>query len=352
MGNYNLPTNSGQLIGLGNKMVVGMTQFSTVLKLTLITTAQMQTNLTAFASQDAAFNTARSAQQTASDAYQPTLAAVYDWLLGVSNTLATRFGTRWSREWAQAGFTNNTTAIPTKIEDRLSLVLALAEFFTKNPSYEVPSMNQTTAYGTTLRTTALTAQAAVTAAAVNINNISATWQTAYNTLVKGMRALLDNLRNVLVADDPRWLAFGLQMPATPTTPGQPVNVTAHMDDTGAIVVQCDAVPLATRYRWRTLLVGLQQDYALAASTTGPIGAIEGVPPGQTAQIIVQAVNGSLQGVASEPIQFSMPLTVIKGAETKHAGTEAHTAVQSHANRNGNGHRNGNGNGSSLHERAA
>ncbi len=170
-------------------MAVGMTEFSTVLKLTLIPTAQMQANLTAFANQDAAFNAARSAQQTASDAYQPALAAVYEWLLGVSNTLATRFGTRWSREWAQAGFNNNTTAIPSKVEDRLSLVLALVDFFTKNPSYEVPSMNQTAAYGTTLRTTALNAQAAVTAAAVNINSISATWQTAYDTLVKGMRAL-------------------------------------------------------------------------------------------------------------------------------------------------------------------
>ena len=329
-------------------MVVGMTQFSTVLKLTLITTAQMQTNLTAFANQDAAFNAARSAQQTASDAYQPALAAVYDWLLGVSNTLATRFGTRWSREWAQAGFINNTTAIPTKIEDRLSLVLALVDFFTKNPSYEVPSMNQTAAYGTTVRTTALNAQAAVTAAAVAINSISATWQTAYDTLVKGMRALLDNLRNVLAADDPRWLAFGLQMPATPTTPGQPVNVTAHLDDTGALVVQCDAVPLATRYRWRMLLVGLQPDYSLAASTPGPIGAIPGVPPGQTAQIIVQAANGNLQGVASDPIQFPVPPTVTKSAATQHAALEENPTPRSHPN--GNGHRNGNGNGNGLHAR--
>jgi hypothetical protein len=30
-------------------------------------------------------------------------------------------------------------------------------------------------------------------------------------------------------------------------------------------------------------------------------------PGQRAQIIVQAVNGSSQGVASEPIVFTMPL---------------------------------------------
>ncbi len=90
---------------------------------------------------------------------------------------------------------------------------------------------------------------------MTINNLSAAWQAAYDVLVKGMRALLDNLRNVLGPDDTRWLSFGLQMPSTVTTPGQPVNLTGNLDDTGAIVVQCDAVPLATRYRWRMLLVG-------------------------------------------------------------------------------------------------
>ena len=342
MGNYNLPTNSGQLIGLGTKMVEGMTALSGPLNLTLITTAQMQANLTAFSTQDGAFNAARSARQTASDGYATALAAVYDWLMGVSNTLATHWGTRWNTQWAQAGFINNTTAIPAKVEDRLGLALALVNFFTNNPGYEVASLNQTAAYGTTLRTTALNAQAAVTAAAVAINSIGALWQSAYDTLVQGMRALLDNLRNVLAADDPRWLSFGLQMPSAITTPGQPVNLTAHLDDTGAIVVQCDAVPLATRYRWRMLLVGLQQDYKLAASTTGPIGSIAGVPPGQTAKIIVQAVNGSLQGVASDAVELAMPPA--KAAEVRQPAVEKPAAKKELANGDGHGHRNGNGNG--------
>ena len=83
----------------------------------------MQANLTAFSTQDGAFNAARSARQTASDGYGTALAAVYDWLMGVSNTLATHWGTRWNTQWAQAGFINNTTAIPAKIEeDRKSVV--------------------------------------------------------------------------------------------------------------------------------------------------------------------------------------------------------------------------------------
>ena len=86
-------------------------------------------------------------------------------------------------------------------------------------------------------------------------------------------------------------------------------------------------------------MGLQQDYTLAAGTTGPIGAIAGVPPGQTAQIIVQAVNGSLQGVASEPVLFAMPAARV--AEPKQPVTAEKPAAKKEF-ANGNGHRNGNG----------
>ena len=44
----------------------------------------------------------------------------------------------------------------------------------------------------------------------------------------------------------RWLTFGLNMPAADTTPGQPQDVTATLDETGAIVLGCDAVPFGAR----------------------------------------------------------------------------------------------------------
>lgn len=35
-----------------------------------------------------------------------------------------------------------------------------------------------------------------------------------------MRTLIKNLQGKLAKDDPRWLVFGLQMPAANATPGQ------------------------------------------------------------------------------------------------------------------------------------
>ena len=160
-----------------------------------------------------------------------------------------------------------------------------------------------------------------------------------------MRALIKNLEGKLAKDDPRWLAFGLNMPATSSTPGKPVSLAAHTDDTGAIVVQCDAVALATRYRWRMLLVGVQTEYQLAASTTEPLAAIADVAAGQTVQIIVQAVNGGRQGVASEPIVFTLPPARSAGFANRTATEEVPASGEK-----SNGA--GNGNGHSRHARAA
>ena len=66
----------------------------------------------------------------------------------------------------------------------------------------------------------------------------------------------------------------------------------------------------------------------------------GVPPGQTAKIIVQAVNGSLQGVASDRVELTM--TAVRAAEAKQAVAAEKPAAKGPANGNGHGHSNGNG----------
>ena len=301
-----LPTNAGQLLGLGNKMTNGLTLEGQALKITQITAAQLQAVVTAFANADNAFNAGRSARQAASDIFQAADGTLSDWLGVVRTVLAGRFGQRWSTVWAQAGFINNTTAIPSKIEDRIALAGRLVAFFTKKPTYEVASMGVTAAQGTALLNAITSAQNGLTASGKGLKTLEGNWNDAFKALTDMMWSLIKILQATLEDNDPMWLEFGLQMPGTPSTPGKPAGLVAHTDDTGAIVVQCDAVPLAMRYRWRMLLVGIESDYQLAASSPVPIGTITGVEPGRLVRIIVQAVNGSLQGVASEPLDFRMP----------------------------------------------
>ena len=88
-----------------------------------------------------------------------------------------------------------------------------------------------------------------------------------------MRALTKNLEGMLAKNDPRWLAFGLNMPGTSVTPGRPVNVTAQLDETGAIVAQCAATALATRYRWRTRIAGGAGGISTGGEHDGAAGGV-------------------------------------------------------------------------------
>ena len=291
MANNIFPTNSAQVIGLAQKMYTGILEVGIEVPIVMVTAAQIQTDLDAFIAVDVSFNAARSTRLAVSEVFQGKMESIYEWLLGVSNVLATRFGTRWSTAWAQAGFVNHSTGIPTKTEGQLGLALSLVKFFTANPTFEVPSMKLTAAEGTTLRNAALSAQ---------------------QTLTTAMRALIKNLE------------------------GKPANVTAHTDDTGAIVVQCEAVPLAKRYRWRMRIVGVQTEYQLAARGTQPLATIADVAAGQTVEIIVQGVNGSQQGVASEPITFMLPAAKAAGFTNLAASEETPVAESTNGHRNGNG----------------
>lgn len=348
MGSFSKPTTAAAAIKLGQGNVEGMEAQGTSLPVTYITTQQCKDNLADFIAKNNTYNAGRSTLQTASTANQNALAPIYPWLLGVSNTLATRFGTRWNTQWAQAGFSNYTTGIPDKIEDQLALCLSLVAYFEANPTAELPSLNQTAAYGKQLRDNYVATLTPLANAKIAFDVAGNAWNTSFSTLVGGMQQLYNNLTVLLNGDDMRWVAFGFKIPNAIVTPGQPQNVVVNLDETGAVIVQCDPVPLATRYRVRTLIVGQQTSYVLSVSGPAPMLALKQFLPGQTIQIIIQAVNGSLQGVASEPVQFTLPVakrTSVAAADAAQAvsevpalGTSASTSVSNGSNGHANGSR--------------
>ena len=135
------------------------------------------------------------------------------------------------------------------------MALALADFFKANPGYEVPTMKLTAGEGTALRAAAQAAQRVATAAKVTLDTIGLTWTGAYDALTALMRTLIKNLQGKLAKDGPRWLVFGLQIPAINTTPGKPMNLTVTVNDAGNILAACEPVPYGARYRWRKRITG-------------------------------------------------------------------------------------------------
>ena len=343
------------LIVLGGKMKAGLLLLAEILGIKQITAAEMGSTVDALVAADKAFNDSRSAQQAAYDAFHEKDDALTAWLTKARSVLTTFFGTRWSTQWAQAGFINPTSAIPSTIGDRLALALRLIAFFAANPSYEAPTLGVTAAAGTVLRDAVVSTQQAVQAASTDLKQKGMERSVAADALVSLMRLLIGVLSEVLGANDPRWQAFGLAIPAMLATPGQTQGVTVAPNPaqsagnvaagaTGSVLVQWTATARATRYRVRIRIVGLETTYRLAASTTEPMAIINDLPLDLPVEIITQAVNGDRQGVASEPVVYQ---PMAKPAVEKPAKADSVLeAVNIAANGKGsgaqssNGHRNG------------
>jgi hypothetical protein len=335
-----MPKSAQQISVLAGKMHTGIVEVGTSVGITVVTAPQMLADCTAFTDAEGAFNASRQALQGAYDLFHPAESALSDWLGVVRTVLAGRFGQRWSADWAAAGFVNASTSIPAQITDRLGLAQALIVFFTENPSYEVASMNVTAAYGLTLLTAATTTQAGVATADQNLRDADRARTLARNTLLGDMRGLVKNLQAKLGPDDPRWLAFGLQMPATRVTPAQPTGLVVTLDGSSALLVSCDPTALASRYRFRMRQVGPGFTYELVASTVEPMARIRPVAPGITVEIIVQAVNDDLQSVPSDSVLITMPPVAAQPVEAQ--ATEATPLAATVPNGNGNGSAKGNG----------
>ncbi len=285
---------------------------------------------------------------TLSRTSQAAEVGLYDWLGSAKAVLAASFGLSWSTDWAAAGFVNNSTAIPANHDDRIGLAEDIVEFLTANPTYEVSSVDVTAACGTTIYEAAVAGQKAVTDAEQARDALELSRQAARATVLGGMRGLMKNLEAKLGPMDARWLAFGLDKPGARVTPAKPTGLTLTLLEDDSLQVSCDAMPLASRYRFRLRVVGPGNVFYLAASKVDPLAIIQPVPLGETVEIIVQAVNDNLQSVASDPVAIVIPPIAAQVAEVKAAavpgGAELVTITATAPNGNGKANANGNGHG--------
>jgi hypothetical protein len=108
------------------------------------------------------------------------------------------------------------------------------------------------------------------------------------------------------------------------TPAAPTGVRAKL--IGAkVLLECNPASLATRYRFRRKVVGVDDTYKLVSSSLTPVAMLEGIGAGLTVEFIAQAVNGGSQSVASESIIVTMPIAPAVEGKSRHEGHEGHEA---------------------------
>ncbi len=246
--------------------------------ITGLTTAELQVGLKKQAVDDTA-----TAVQGADAAGEQTL-------INCKLRLAQKLGQRWSAAWEPTGFPRQSTAIPDTADERFTLLNDLKEYFTAVPASESADMGATAAAclaaWTALSDARQAAADADSAQTTAFNNRAA----AVTALRNRVRGLIQELGKLIAADDPRWEAFGLNIPANPSAPEPVASVTAAALGNGRIEVSWPYATRAVRYRVETFITGVDEEWQNKGSFKDLETNLKGFTAGQTVKVRVIAAN--------------------------------------------------------------
>lgn len=301
MAQNKLPDPIGELLDLAQRMELGIASKGAGIGLLQYTVANFSPKRAALEQKQTAFNVSRSALAAASTASQAVVANIRLVCLDARKILSISFGDNWSHEWAAAGWSGSTTAVPTEAAALVNLCDAIAGFLTTNPSYEINTskVDFTAGRFTVLLSNMASAlsnfQVKKTAHGEDKDNRTADDKS----LRKAMRGLIDVLSDLIPPLSPIWDAFGLNQPGATVTPGQAAAPTLTKVSPGNILAQTPSVPLSTYYRWMYMLVGVDTEFRFGGRTNDPMFELSEQPATGTLRVKVNACSEAGHGVSSE-----------------------------------------------------
>ena len=220
--------------------------------------------------------------------------------------LVTFLGSRWTQAWSATGFPNNSTAIPSTTGERQALLWSLKNYFTANAAHENAPLNVTAERAETLFNALKDARNAVNNGNAAAGEAKATRDTAFETLQRRMRGLIDELGQLLLPDDPRWYAFGLSRPSDPETPGVPDGLVLTAGTPGSIIADWGKSRRADRYRVFKQEVGTDADFVHVTTETDSDVTLNGFASGATVKVRVTAANEAGESQPSAEAQIVVP----------------------------------------------
>ncbi len=304
MATNTIPEKYDVLVALGEDAADGAAAHESAIGLLQNTEARIRSDLTALESAQQDFQTARSASLALTAAQRTADSNGKSFIESAKNVLAPVLGKQWSTAWAPTGFVTSL-AIPRKLPERQTLLAALRDYFTANPAQENAPLNVTAAQATTLHTALSDARSAVNAGLVARGQKKAARNTAQRALRKRLSGLVGELGQLLGPNDPKWLAFGLNMPGGETTPDAPSELVLTLGGPGEVLVDWDDVTNADHYRVFKQEVGVDADFVQVGSPDDSDFTIDGLTGGNVLRMKVSAVSGSLEGPTSDVAEITV-----------------------------------------------
>ena len=221
----------------------------------------------------------------------------------VREILKPSLGSEYSELWNVIGLFGSLE-MPQRVDDLVLVLEATVAYVTANPAATAarnitPEDVQAVLTALTDARRAVNDQEDAMASLLNIR------EDKFEKLRKGLRGLIDELTDELDPLDPRWLAFGFNMPGADETPDTPANLVATLIGPTAVALKWDASARAAYYRVFKKVQGLDEDFVAVGSPADLDFTLEGVPANATVQIQICAVNTGGESQRSEAVTVLM-----------------------------------------------
>ena len=303
-----IPTTPSQLFAFAEDAADGAHNHGVAIGLKQNTETAIRADLTAAIAAQTAYGNAKSAKDTFSTNLRVADSNGRSFIKAASALFSQTISEGWTPAWEATGFPNNSTAVPTTQDERLTLLGSLKNYFTANPTSEVntPKLVLTAVKAGTLATALSDARSAVNDGNTDAGNKKNTRDAAVTALTTRMSGLIAELGQLLDDNSPVWDAFGFNEPGASSTPDVPEALIITPGTAGVLHLDWADARLATRYRVWKQVVGVDANFIAVATVNDSNATLTGLPSGKTVKIQVTAANDAGESGASAEASAVVP----------------------------------------------
>lgn len=301
-----IPDKLDSLLSLAEDMADGCEQHQGDIGIAQNTETVMRGAIAAARAAETAFGASKVTKKNTSTALQLADSNGRTFIADARRRLSKFFGESYSTEWSAAGWPNGSTSTPSKQDERMNLLASIRDYLTATPAHASADMGVTAAIAETRFQAVSDARAAAALASQDCVQKKTLRDTAVENLRKRARGLVAELETLLSDSDPRWHAFGLNMPGEIGLPDVPENLVLVAGDPGVVLVDWSDARLAERYRVFQQIVGTDPEFVAVQTVNDSDATLSGLPTGATVRIQVTAANSEGETLPSATAEIVVP----------------------------------------------